>query len=54
VSGVEIKFVSEVLKKYGVYIWNKIVISDTTKPRHSSINLEAEISCAYIRSETET
>jgi hypothetical protein len=55
-SGVEMKFVSEVLKKYGVCVcvWSKIIISDTTVPRHNSTNLESEISCAYIGSETET
>ena len=48
-SGVKKKVVSEVLRKYGVcvYVWSKIIISDTTTPRHNSINLEAEISCAY-------
>jgi len=51
-SGVEKKFVSEVLRKYGVC--EVRLFSDTTKPRHTSTNLEAEISCPYIGSETET
>jgi hypothetical protein len=37
-----------------VCAWSKIIISDTTKPRHNSTNLEAEISCPYIGSKTET
>jgi hypothetical protein len=53
-SCVKKKSVSEVLRKWGVCVWSKIIISDTTKPRHISTNLQAEIPCACIGSETET
>jgi hypothetical protein len=48
VSGVKKKSVSEVLRKYGVCVQSKIIISDTTKARHNSTNFEAKISCACI------
>jgi hexokinase len=44
----EEKVASEVLMKYDVYA-KYDDISDTTMPRHNSTNLEAEISCAYIK-----
>ena len=45
--------VSEILRKYGVRVkWDDI--SDTTTPRRNSTHLHAEISCEYIRPETET
>jgi len=37
-----------------VCVWSKIIISENTAPRHNSTNLEAEISCGYIGSETQT
>jgi hypothetical protein len=53
VSGVKRKVVSEVMRKYdecGKYD----DVSDTTMTKHKSTNLEAEISCAYIRPKKET
>ena len=49
----EEKVVSEVLRKYGVCVWHKIVF--LTLPRQdNSTKSRAEISCEYIRPETET
>jgi len=48
------KVVSEVLRTYGVCVCEVRLCYNTTTPRHNSTNFEAEISCAYIGSETET
>jgi len=48
------KVISEVLRKYGVCVCEVRLFSDTTTPRHNSTNLEAEIYCANIGTETET
>jgi len=53
-SGVKNKVDSEVLRKYDVCELSKIIISENTTPRYNSTNLEAEISCTYIVSKTQT
>jgi hypothetical protein len=52
-SGVKKKIVSDVLRKYDVCVWSKIIISENNT-RHNSTNFEAEISCECVGSERET